>query len=154
MLRYEDFSRSASRVSLDHFDPEGVRELSRTFSKSSAKVEVTSVYSEKSSFPPEEPFSLEKTLRTALDKYARSVFYNPSNPNRSCPTTLIDNMIPVSREGSLVYTSRILTSLVLARQRLTKRRSNRCSTPRSSGRNSESHEDRPRKGFFRTSTVW
>jgi len=68
MARQENL-KSASRVNLDHFDPEGVRELSRTLSRSSAQARLTSVLSEKT-LASEEPFSLEKTLRITLDKYA------------------------------------------------------------------------------------
>ena len=68
MARQEN-PKSASRVNLDHFDPEGVRELSRTLSRSSAQARLTSVRSEKT-LASEEPFSLEKTLRITLDKYA------------------------------------------------------------------------------------
>lgn len=61
-------TKSASQVNLDHFDPEGVRELSRTLSQSSAHAKRRSVRSD-STLTPEEPFSLEKALRVALDRY-------------------------------------------------------------------------------------
>ena len=67
MAKQENVSKSASRVSLDHFNPEGVQELSRTLSRPSAQARVTSVHSDKT-LAPDEPFSLEKTLRAALDK--------------------------------------------------------------------------------------
>ena len=70
---------SASRVSLDHFDPEGVRELSRSLSRSSTQARVTSVRSDKT-LATDEPFSLEKTLRAALDKYVHFIFYSSSSP--------------------------------------------------------------------------
>ena len=73
MERQENANRSASRISLDHFDPEGVRELSRTLTP--AQPRLTSVRSEKT-LADDEPFSLEKTLRAALDKYAYFIFYN------------------------------------------------------------------------------
>ena len=62
-------SKSVSRVSLDHFDPEGVRRLSRTLSHSSGQPGLRSFRSD-GTLAPDEPFSLEKTLRTAFDKYA------------------------------------------------------------------------------------
>ena len=66
---------SPSRVNVDHFDPEGVRELSRTLSQSPAQARVTSVRSDRT-LAPEGSFSLEKTLRAVLDKYAPLIFYN------------------------------------------------------------------------------
>jgi len=68
MTGQDNIAKSASRVSLDHFDPEGVRQLSRTLSQSSAHAK-ESLRSE-STLAPKEPFSLEKTLRDALGKYA------------------------------------------------------------------------------------
>lgn len=68
MAGQDNATKSASRVSLDHFDPEGVRELSRTLSQSSAKAKQRSIRSDRT-LAPEEPFSLEKALRTALDRY-------------------------------------------------------------------------------------
>ena len=68
MAGQDNTAKSASRVSLDHFDPEGVRELSRTLSQSSAKAKQRSIRSDRT-LAPEEPFSLEKALRTALDRY-------------------------------------------------------------------------------------
>ena len=76
MAKQERVPKSASRVSLDHFDPEGVRELSRTLSRSSAQAKVRSVRSDQT-LAPEEPFSLEKILRTALDKYVYFISYTP-----------------------------------------------------------------------------
>jgi len=61
--------KSASRVNLDHFDQEGVRELSRSLVPPT-QARVASFRSD-NTLAPEEPFSLEKTLRAALDKYAR-----------------------------------------------------------------------------------
>ena len=61
-------TKSASRVNLDHFDPEGVRELSRSLSQSSAQARERSLRSDRT-LAPEEPFSLEKKLRTVLDRY-------------------------------------------------------------------------------------
>lgn len=69
MTGQDNIPTSASRVNLDHFDPEGVRELTRTLSKSSAQARERSVRSD-DTLAPEEPFSLEKILRDALDKYA------------------------------------------------------------------------------------
>ena len=60
--------KSASRVNLDHFDPQGVRELSRTLSRSSKQARPVTARSD-DTLTPEQPFSLEKTLRSALDKY-------------------------------------------------------------------------------------
>ena len=74
MAKQENVLKSVSQVSLDHFNPEGVRELSRSLSKSSARIETTSVCSVRS-FVIDEPFSLEKALRAALYKYA----YSPLN---------------------------------------------------------------------------
>ena len=61
-------SKSASRVSLDHFDPEGVQQLSRALSKSSGQQGPRSVRSD-GTLAPDEPFSLEKILRSAFDRY-------------------------------------------------------------------------------------
>ena len=66
-MERDNTPKSASRVNLDHFDPEGVRELSRTLSQSSAQAKRRSVKSD-NTLAPEEPFSLEKTLRAVLDK--------------------------------------------------------------------------------------
>ena len=142
-------SQSASRVSLDHFDPEGVRELSKTLTRTSTQVKETSVRSSKS-LEFDEPFSLETTLRTALDKYAHFIFYWVIG----YLTTSIGSMKPVSGKGSLVCTSRTSKSLVSAQQRLTKQPSDRYSTPKSSGRNSKVHGNRPQEKFFMTSTAW
>lgn len=68
MAEQDNTTKSASRVNLDHFDPEGVRELSRTLSQSSAQAKQRSVRSDRT-LTPEEPFSLEKALRAALDRY-------------------------------------------------------------------------------------
>ena len=68
----ENFSKSASRVNLDHFDPEGVRELSRTLSQPPPQAKRTSVRSDRT-LSPDEDFSLEKTLRAAIDKYVSLV---------------------------------------------------------------------------------
>ena len=62
-------SNSAPRVSIDHFDPEGVLRLSRTLSQSSGGPGLRSVRSD-GTLAPDEPFSLEKTLRATFDKYA------------------------------------------------------------------------------------
>ena len=59
--------KSASRASLDRFDPEGVRELSRTLSRPSPQPGKRSIRSD-NTLAAEEPFSLEKTLRAALDR--------------------------------------------------------------------------------------
>jgi len=77
MARQENVSNPASRVSLDHFDRKDVQELSRSLSQPS-QTKATNVRSD-STLTPDEPFSLEKTLRAALDKYVRFIFYNPSN---------------------------------------------------------------------------
>jgi len=74
MARQEIVSNSTSRVSLDHFDRKSVRELSRSLSQSS-QAKAKNVCD--STLTPDEPFSLEKTLRAALDKY--TCFINPSN---------------------------------------------------------------------------
>jgi hypothetical protein len=66
LARYENLSKSASRVDLDHFDPEGVRELSQSLAQSLSRLRVTGVRSD----TPNEPFLLEKDLRASLDKYA------------------------------------------------------------------------------------
>ena len=68
MAGQDNKSQSASQVSLDHFDPEGVRELSRTLSRSSAQAKQKSIRSDRT-LAPEEPFSLERALRAALDRY-------------------------------------------------------------------------------------
>lgn len=59
--------KSASRVNLDHFDPEGVQQLSRTLSQNSARVKQKSVHSD-NTLAAEQAFSLERTLRAVLDK--------------------------------------------------------------------------------------
>lgn len=59
--------KSSSRVNLDHFDPEGVRELSRTLSQSTTDPTRRSLRSDKT-LETEEPFSLERTLRAVIDK--------------------------------------------------------------------------------------
>lgn len=133
MEKQDNTPKSASRVNLDHFDPEGVRELSRTLSRSSAPPRVKSVRSDKT-LASEEPFSLEKTLRAALDKYAH---FCRISVNWLCLTAFVGNMIPISREENLVYTSRIFASPVLAQRRLTRQRLDPCSTQRPSGRNAK-----------------
>lgn len=121
MAEQDNTPKSASRVSLDHFDPEGVRELSRTLSQSSAQARVTSVRSDKT-LAPEEPFSLEKILRTALDKYVQFTFctltFRRILYDGMCLTTLAGNMTLISRGENLAYTSRTFASLALAQQRL------------------------------------
>ena len=68
MAEQDNRTKSASQVNIDHFDPEGVRDLSRTLSQSSAKAKLKRVRSDKT-LTPEEPFSLESALRAALDRY-------------------------------------------------------------------------------------
>ena len=67
MAEQANLSKSASRLDLGHFDPDGVRELTQ----SSAQARVRSIPSD-GSLASEEPFSLEETIRAALGKYARS----------------------------------------------------------------------------------
>lgn len=125
MTGQDNIAKSASRVSLDHFDPEGVQQLSRTLSQSSAQAK-GSLRSDSTLAPNKESFSLEKILRAALDKYACLIFYNLTfrriPDDRTRLTTLIDNMIPKSKGGSSAYTSRIFASLVSAPQSLIKQR--------------------------------
>jgi len=64
---------SASQVDIDYFDPEGVRDLSLTLSRSSAKPMLRDVHSGEF-LTPEEPFSLEAALRAALDRYGNPLF--------------------------------------------------------------------------------
>lgn len=71
MAEQDDILKSAAQVDLDHFDPEGVRELTRTLTQSSAQPRVRNIPSDKT-LAPTEPFSLEKTIRASLGKYARS----------------------------------------------------------------------------------
>ena len=148
MAGQENVSKSAFRVSLIHLDPGDLRQLSKTLTRSSSQAEVTSVYSDEF-LVSEESFSLEKTLRAALDKYAHFTFYQVIG----YLTTLIGNMTPVSREESSAYTSRTSTSPVSAQQPLTKRQSDPYSTPKSSGSNSKAHGNPPREKFSATSTV-
>ena len=68
MTAQDNKTKSASQVNLDHFDPEGVRDLTRTLSRSSAQARQRSIPSERT-LTPEEPFSLENALRAALDRY-------------------------------------------------------------------------------------
>ena len=63
------FSESVSRVTLDQFGPDGIRQLSRTFSRSSGQPGLRSVRSD-GTLVPVQAHSLEKTLRATLDKYA------------------------------------------------------------------------------------
>ena len=65
------FSESVSRVTLDHFGPDGIRQLSRTFSRSSGQPGLRSVRSD-GTLVPVQAHSLEKTLRATLDKCALS----------------------------------------------------------------------------------
>jgi ATP-binding cassette subfamily G (WHITE) protein 2 (SNQ2) len=73
MAGQDNTTKSASRVSLDHFDPEGVRELSRTLSRPSPQLKRRSTRSDQT-LAAEEPFSLERTLRAALERYGCFVF--------------------------------------------------------------------------------
>lgn len=66
-MGHESTLNSSSRVNLDHFDPDGVQQLSRTLSKSSIQARQKSVLSD-NTLAPEQAFSLERTLRAALDK--------------------------------------------------------------------------------------
>lgn len=129
--------KSASRVNLDHFDPDGVRELSRTLSQSSMQARRKSVRSD-NTLASEQPFSLERTLHAALDKYVP--LDSPRHGWRL--TTLIDNMVLISRGGSSAFTSRTFALLALAPPRLTRKPSDLCSTPRLFGGGAEVHSAR------------
>ena len=161
MAEQENITKPVSRASLDRFDLEGVQELSQTFSQSStlAKQKIVSL---DGTLAPEEPSSLEKALRAALERYGflRSAqTYFPLLTNfgflmMECLLVSIGNMIPRSRRGSLVYTSRVFALLVLAPQHLIKQQWGRCSIRRLSGGSSRVHYDRPRGQFSMTSAVW
>ena len=71
IMGQDNFSNSkpASHVNFDHFDPEGVRDLSRTLTQPSPQAERTRILSDRT-LSPDEDFSLEKTLGAALDKCA------------------------------------------------------------------------------------
>ena len=64
-----NITESVSRVTLDHFDPDGARQLSRKLSQSSGPPGLRSVRSD-GTLVPVQSFSLEKTLRATLDKCA------------------------------------------------------------------------------------
>jgi hypothetical protein len=140
--------KSASRVNLDHFDPDGVQELSRTLSQSSLRQRQKSVLSDKT-LGPEQSFSLERTLRAVLDRYAPS----DSLVYGSCLNAIIGKMVLISREGSSVYTSGTFALPVLAPLRPTNQPLDPCSTPRLSWEAAEAHSDHPREQSFTSSTV-
>lgn len=125
IMGHDNASKSTSRVSLDHFDPDGVQELSRTLSQSSHQARRKSVRSE-NTLAPEQSFSLEKTLRAALDKYVPS--HAPGSG--SCLTAFIGNMVRISRDASSACTLGTFALPVLAPRRLTKRPLGLCLTPR------------------------
>jgi len=68
MAEQDDITGSASQVTIHHFDPEGVQDLARTLSQSSAKARLRNVRSDRT-LTPDEPFSLKAALRAALDRY-------------------------------------------------------------------------------------
>ena len=86
MAGQDNTTKSASRVSLDHFDPEGVRELSRTLSRPSPQLKRRSTRSDQT-LAAEEPFSLERTLRAALERYGSFTFINQPSPNNKVQAT-------------------------------------------------------------------
>jgi len=151
-------TKSASQVNLDHFDPEGVRNLSRTLSRSSAQAKLRPVRSDRT-LTTDQPFSLENALRAALDRCGNFPFAHRDLPllttSGSCSVAFTGRAIPVSRGGSLVYTSGVFAFSVLARQLLIKKPLGRCSTRRSSGRHAGvrlGHHRRERS--FMISTAW
>lgn len=68
-------------VNLDHFDPEAVRELSRTLSRCSAHARPKTGRSDVTLTP--EPFLLEKTLGIVLGKF-RQIGLTPSGFISQC----------------------------------------------------------------------
>lgn len=61
-------TETPSQLNLDHFDPEGVRDLSLALKRASAQSRLRHVRSDWT-LTPEEPFSLEAALRGVLDRY-------------------------------------------------------------------------------------
>ena len=112
-------AKSASRVNLNHFDPGGVREPSLSLSQSSARARERSLRSDRT-LAPGEPFSLEKSSAPFLTGTGGSFAFRWVSYHGACLTTLIGNIILMSRGENLVYTSRIFALLVLVPQCLTK----------------------------------
>ena len=141
-------TKSASRVSLDHFDPDGVQELSRTLSQSSPRAGQKSFLSEKT-LGPEQSFSLEKTLRAVLDKSVPS----DSLGTRPYLTKITGKMVRISREGSSVYTSGTFALLALAQPPPTNQPLDPCSIPRLSCMGAEARSDHLQERSSTISTV-
>ena len=139
-MRPDNTLKSTSRVEPDLFDPVGVQELSQTLCQSSVEEIQKSILSD-STLASEQPFSLEKTLRVALDRCAPS----DSHRNGWSHKTFIGNMVPISREGSSEYTSGAFALLVSVPQCPTKQLLGLRSIPKLSGRSTEMHFDRPRE---------
>jgi len=61
----QQYNRPESQLNLDHFDPEGVRDLSLVLKRASTLRQIRS----DRTLTPEQPFSLEAALREVLDRY-------------------------------------------------------------------------------------